>query len=177
MRLNKSRALRSRFSLAKRGPKARFTSDPLLEKAGGLWRSREKLREFFRQEVRPELRAMGALNNVELITALISFNCQLGLVGLRLRILKGGGFAAHYPGRKQGVGRLCERAEWRARKFSNGQRGPLKYSPASPLQPISQAEIDQLFDADKRGAGRQTSGSQACGRIRRCRRPVALRHN
>ena len=60
-----------------------------MEKAGGLWRSREKLREFFRQEVRPELRAMGALNNVELITALISFNCQLGLVGLRLRILKG----------------------------------------------------------------------------------------
>jgi hypothetical protein len=28
---------------------------------------REKLREFFRQEVRPELRAVAALNNVELI--------------------------------------------------------------------------------------------------------------
>ena len=27
---------------------------------------REKLREFFRQEVRPELRAVAALNNVEL---------------------------------------------------------------------------------------------------------------
>jgi hypothetical protein len=50
---------------------------------------REKLREFFRQEVRPELRAVAALNNVELITALISFNCQLGLVGLQLRILNG----------------------------------------------------------------------------------------
>jgi hypothetical protein len=47
---------------------------------------REKLREFFRQEVRPELRAVAALNNVELITALISFDCQLGLVGLQLRI-------------------------------------------------------------------------------------------
>jgi hypothetical protein len=32
---------------------------------------------------------MAALNNVELITALISFNCQLGLVGLQLRILNG----------------------------------------------------------------------------------------
>ena len=50
---------------------------------------REKLREFFRQEVRPELRAAAALNNVELITALISFNCQLGLIGLQLRILNG----------------------------------------------------------------------------------------
>ena len=36
---------------------------------------REKLREFFRQEVRAELRAVAALNNVELITALISFHC------------------------------------------------------------------------------------------------------
>ena len=32
---------------------------------------REKLREFFRQEVRAELRAVAALNNVELITALL----------------------------------------------------------------------------------------------------------
>ena len=50
---------------------------------------REKLREFFRQEVRPELRAVAALNNVELITALISFNWQLALSGLQLRILNG----------------------------------------------------------------------------------------
>jgi chromosome segregation and condensation protein ScpB len=50
---------------------------------------REKLREFFRQEVRAELRAVAALNNVELITALISFNWQLALVGLQLRILNG----------------------------------------------------------------------------------------
>ena len=28
---------------------------------------REKLREFYREEVRPELRAVAALNNVELI--------------------------------------------------------------------------------------------------------------
>ena len=33
---------------------------------------REKLREFFRQEVRPELRAVAALSNVELISALLS---------------------------------------------------------------------------------------------------------
>jgi hypothetical protein len=76
---------------------------------------REKLREFFRQEVRAELRAVAALNNVELITALISFNWQLALVGLQLRILKGGGFAPHYPGPQQGVGCIFERTEWRER--------------------------------------------------------------
>ena len=41
---------------------------------------REKLRKFFREEVRAEVRAVAALNNVELITALISCNRQLGLV-------------------------------------------------------------------------------------------------
>ena len=41
---------------------------------------REKLREFFREEVRAEVRAVAGLNNVELITALISWNRQLGLV-------------------------------------------------------------------------------------------------
>jgi hypothetical protein len=42
---------------------------------------REKLREFFRQEVRAELRAVAALSNVELITALLSCNRQLARVG------------------------------------------------------------------------------------------------
>jgi hypothetical protein len=50
---------------------------------------REKLREFYREEVRAELRAVASLKNVELITALISCNRQLGLVGLQLRILNG----------------------------------------------------------------------------------------
>jgi hypothetical protein len=40
-------------------------------------------------QLRAELRAVAALNNVELITALISFNWQLALVGLQLRILNG----------------------------------------------------------------------------------------
>src|SRR4249920_308505 len=44
---------------------------------------REKLREFYREEVRAELRAVAALSNVELITALLSCNRQLALVGLQ----------------------------------------------------------------------------------------------
>jgi hypothetical protein len=50
---------------------------------------REKLREFFRQEVRAEARAVAALSNVELVTALLSCNQQLALVGLQLRIING----------------------------------------------------------------------------------------
>jgi hypothetical protein len=38
---------------------------------------REKLREFYREEVRAEVRAVASLNNVELITALLSCNRQL----------------------------------------------------------------------------------------------------
>ena len=65
---------------------------------------REKLREFFRQEVRPELRAVAALSNVELIAALLSCNQQLALVGLQLRIINDKGqnprFGfAHHPAR------------------------------------------------------------------------------
>ena len=46
---------------------------------------REKLREFYRQEVRSELRAVAALSIVVLIAALLSCNRQLALVGLQLR--------------------------------------------------------------------------------------------
>jgi hypothetical protein len=65
---------------------------------------REKLREFFRQKFRPELRAVAALNNVELITALISFNRQLALVGLQLRILNGVvSLLAHSPPSRENI--------------------------------------------------------------------------
>ena len=50
---------------------------------------REKLREFFREEVCAELRRVPALNNLELITALLSSNRQLALVGLQLRVING----------------------------------------------------------------------------------------
>jgi chromosome segregation and condensation protein ScpB len=109
---------------------------------------REKLREFFRQEVRPELRAVAALNNVELITALISFNWQLALVGLQLRIL---------------VSLLTTEVHSKALAAylseQSGASGNLQMTTATLevlaciafRQPISQAEIDRLFDADKRG--------------------------
>ncbi len=112
---------------------------------------REKLREFYREEVRAELRAVAALSNVELITALLSCNRQLALVGLQLRIINGvvsllttevnNKALAHY---------LSEQ------NAANGISG-LTTAALEVLaciafrQPISQAEIDRLFHADKRG--------------------------
>ena len=94
---------------------------------------------------------MAALNNVELITALISFNWQLALVGLQLRILNGV------------VSLLTTRIESKALAAylseQSGASGTLQMTTATLevlaciafKQPISQAEIDRLFDADKRG--------------------------
>jgi chromosome segregation and condensation protein ScpB len=113
---------------------------------------REKLREFFRQEVRAELRAVAALNNVELISALISFNWQLALVGLQLlRILNGVvSLLTTEVHNKALAAYLSEQS---------GASGNLQMTTATLevlaciafRQPISQAEIDRLFDADKRG--------------------------
>ncbi|HEY5744093.1 MAG TPA: SMC-Scp complex subunit ScpB [Terrimicrobiaceae bacterium] len=111
---------------------------------------REKLREFFREEVRAEVRAVAALSNVELITALLSCNRQLASVGLQLRIINGvvsllttevHRALAQYFGEQNGT---------------NGNSG-LTSATLEVLaciafkQPISQAEIERLFDADKRG--------------------------
>jgi chromosome segregation and condensation protein ScpB len=112
---------------------------------------REKLREFFRQEVRAELRAVAALNNVELITALISFNWQLALVGLQLRILNGVVSLLNTEVHNKALAAYLSE--------QNSASGSLGLTPSAlevlaciaAKQPISQAEIDRLFDADKRG--------------------------
>jgi hypothetical protein len=78
---------------------------------------REKLREFFRQEVRAEVRAVAALSNVELITALLSCNRQLALVGLQLRVINGVVSLLTTEVRKQGPGPVFKRAERSRREF------------------------------------------------------------
>ena len=44
-------------------------------------------------------------------------------------------------------------------------------------QPISQAEIDRLFDVDKRGLVVKLRDLRLVGGVPRCRRSSALRHN
>jgi chromosome segregation and condensation protein ScpB len=112
---------------------------------------REKLREFYREEVRAEMRAVAALSNVELITALLSCNRQLGVVGLQLRIINGV------------VSLLTTEIHNKAlAQYLSEQNGPSGNSDLTTTalevlaciafkQPISQAEIDRLFDTDKRG--------------------------
>ena len=90
------------------------------------------------------------LNNVELITALISSNRQLGLVGLQLRILNGVvSLLTTEVHNKALAAYLSEQS---------GASGGVDLTPSALevlvciafKQPISQAEIDRLFDADKR---------------------------
>ena len=112
---------------------------------------REKLREFFRQEVRAEARAVAALSNVELVTALLSCNRQLALVGLQLRIINGvvsllttevhnKVFAAYLSQQKL------------TSEHSGLTTATLEVLACIAFkQPISQAEIDRFFAADKRG--------------------------
>jgi chromosome segregation and condensation protein ScpB len=112
---------------------------------------REKLREFFREEVRSELRAVAALSNVELITALLSCNWQLALVGLQLRIINGVVSLLTIEVHNKALAAYLSE--------QGSASGSLDLSTATLevlacvafKQPISQAEIDQLFDADKRG--------------------------
>jgi chromosome segregation and condensation protein ScpB len=106
-----------------------------------------ELREFFRGEVRAKLRAVAALSNVELITALLSCNRQLALVGLQLRISNGVVSLLTTEVNNKALAHYLSEQNSR-----NGISG-LTTSTLEVLaciafrQPISQAEID----ADKRG--------------------------
>ncbi|MDQ3621073.1 MAG: SMC-Scp complex subunit ScpB [Verrucomicrobiota bacterium] len=112
---------------------------------------REKLREFYREEVRGEARAAAALTNVELLTALLECNRQLASGGLQLRITNG---VVSLLTRKVENQRLAEYL----REQTGASGNPELTTPTLEVlaciafkQPISQAEIDRLFAADKRG--------------------------
>lgn len=112
---------------------------------------REKLREFFREEVRAEIRAVAALTNVELIAALLQCNQQLESVGLQLRIVNG---VVSLLTTKIESSRFAQylRAQTGASGNPDLTTAALEVLACIAFkQPISQAEIDQLFAADKRG--------------------------
>ena len=112
---------------------------------------REKLREFYREEVRPELRAVAALNNVELISALISCNRQLGLVGLQLRILNGVVSLLTTEVQNKALGAYLSEQGTASANLDLTTATLEVLACIAFKQPISQAEIDRLFDVDKRG--------------------------
>ena len=139
---------------------------------------REKLREFFRQEVRAEMRAVAALSNVELITALLACNRQLASVGLQLRIINGVVSLLTPEVHNKALARyLSEQTGANGSSHLSSHLTPAALEVLACIafkQPISQAEIDPLFDADKRGLVVTLRDLKLGRGIRRRRRSVAL---
>jgi chromosome segregation and condensation protein ScpB len=111
---------------------------------------REERRQFFSEEAAGS-RAVAALSNIELIIALLPCNLQLVVVDLELRIMHGV------------VSLLTAELNNRALAQYLSKQNPGNgisdlTTPALEVlaciafgHPISQAEIDRLFDADTRG--------------------------
>jgi chromosome segregation and condensation protein ScpB len=111
---------------------------------------REKLREFYREDARAEVRAAAAVTNVELVAMLLDCNKQLAPLGLQFRIVNGM------------VSLLTTKVENECcadyLRAQTGESGNPELTTAALevlaciafKQPISQAEIDQIFAADKR---------------------------
>lgn len=111
---------------------------------------REKLREFYREEAKGEVRAAAALNNVELITALLDCNRQLATAGLQLRITNG---VVSLLTTQVDNGHLAEYLREQTGASGNPDLTTATLEVLACIafkQPISQSEIDHLFAADKR---------------------------
>jgi segregation and condensation protein B len=97
------------------------------------------------------MRAVAALSNVELITALLSCNRQLAIVGLQLRIINGVVSLLTTEVHNKALAQYLSEQNG-ANGNSRLTTGTLEVLACIAFrQPISQAEIDRLFDADKRG--------------------------
>ena len=114
---------------------------------------REKLREFFVEENDYEKRAVASMSAVQLITAILEAGPQLEALGLQIRLTNG--VAQIFTSKIQNE-RL---AAFIAERAPVGAAGVGELTPAALevlaciafKQPISQAEIDQIFgDVDKR---------------------------
>jgi chromosome segregation and condensation protein ScpB len=113
---------------------------------------REKLRELLRTEGNSEIRAVASMTSVELIAALLDANAGLEKFGIRIGISNG----------QVSLG-TTEVEPMALRMFIASQRpentgsGELSQAAMEVLgcialkQPITQVEIDRIFNADKRG--------------------------
>ncbi len=111
---------------------------------------REKLREFFLEEADCEKRAVASLSALELMTALLEAAPGLECVGLKIRVLNG---SAQLTTSRVENEKL---REFLAQHVLPSEAGPYSQAATEVLaciafkQQISQAEIDKLFNADKR---------------------------
>lgn len=113
---------------------------------------REKLRELLRMEGNPEIRAVASITSVELITALLEANAGLEKFGIRIGISNGQvslGTTEVEP--------MTLRTYIASQRPVNFDSGELSQAAMEVLgcialkQPITQIEIDRIFNADKRG--------------------------
>ncbi|MDB6175881.1 MAG: scpB [Chthoniobacteraceae bacterium] len=112
---------------------------------------REKLRDLFREEVKIEDRAVASLSQVELVTALLQANAHLEPVGLQLRIVNGVVSLMTDEVRNT---RLAEYFRQQTEQSGNPDltTGALEVLACIAFkQPVSQSEIDKVFESDKRG--------------------------
>ena len=111
---------------------------------------REKLREFYKTDTRAESRALAALSTIELVTALLESNQLLDAVGLQLRISNG--VVSLLTTRVENPF-LADYLRDQTLQSGNPQLSTAVLEVLACIafkQPIGQAEIDRLFDADKR---------------------------
>ncbi len=113
---------------------------------------REKLRELLRMEGNSEIRAVASLTSVELIAALLDANSGLEKFGIQIGISNGQvslGTTEVQP--------MSLRMFIASQRPSDAPTGELSQAAMEVLgciaikQPISQVQIDRVFNADKRG--------------------------
>lgn len=111
---------------------------------------REKLREFFREDTNTDRRAAAALGNVDLITVLLDGNSALSAVGLQIRIVNG---VVSLLTSKIESQHVTEYLRHQTGASGNPEMTTAMLEVLACIafkQPISQAEIDRIFAADKR---------------------------
>lgn len=120
-------------------------------KAYAIETLREKLREFFFDENDYEKRAVASMTSVQLITAILEASPVLEGLGLQIRLTNG--TAQIFTTRIQNEKLSAFIAEKLPPSSGAGELTPAALEVLACIafkQPISQAEIDHLFDADKR---------------------------
>ena len=111
---------------------------------------RIKLRDFFKSDIRTEFRAVASLTNIDLVGALLKANKILTEIGLQVRIV--GGVVSLLTSHVENPN-LAEFI-----RSETHQSGNLDLTTATLevlaciafKQPVTQAEIDKIFDSDKR---------------------------
>ena len=112
---------------------------------------REKIRDCFKAEMRAELRAAASLTNDQLVGALLEANGQLVRIGLQIRLING--MVSLVTTTVENTS-LADYLSQQTASSANQELSAVALEVLACIaykQPITQAEIDRVFSADKRG--------------------------